>query len=162
MPGVGVAYRDYTWSTFARHDNYTWSTFEAALSFAMALPSTLTHRWSTPTIDTSMVNTDHRHIDDPLLWSILSTLALHTCRHDDLWSCLSSCSCFVTSPLLLNLASHVDDVIMGMRLLTWCMNERNEHRASIKHLPRINVGSAESWREWTPGCSFKEIQYMYV
>ena len=35
-PGVGVAYRDYTWSTFARHDNCTRSTFAAALSFAMA------------------------------------------------------------------------------------------------------------------------------
>ena len=38
MPGVGVAYRDYTWSTFARHDNYTQSMFAIALSFVMALP----------------------------------------------------------------------------------------------------------------------------
>ena len=37
-PGVGVAYREYTWSTFARRDNFTRSTFAAALSFVMALP----------------------------------------------------------------------------------------------------------------------------
>ena len=38
MPGVDVAYRDYTWSMFARCNNYKWSTFAAAQLFAMALP----------------------------------------------------------------------------------------------------------------------------
>ena len=116
------------------------------------------------------VDIDHQHI----IHRCHSQDDTHVCCYDwfcPLWRSIlvdmitSDHACLLVvvpspifSPLPLNLASHVNDVIMGVCLLTWCMNQRNKCWALIKCLPWINVGSVGSWREWMPWHSFKEIR----